>query len=94
MFEPTRFRNTEPVAVLVANPDLSKKPAVLESTAFVADKVTEADVYPVFSMPPESPSWINIEDVPDRLTPLNITVTRFTQLGIPVKSMLVPDVLA
>ena len=24
------------------------------------------------------------------LTPLNITVTRFTQLGMPVKSMLVP----
>ena len=28
------------------------------------------------------------------LTPLNITVTRFTQLGMPVKSMLVPLVLA
>jgi hypothetical protein len=27
------------------------------------------------------------------LTPANITVTRFTQLGIPVKSMLVPLVL-
>jgi hypothetical protein len=28
--------------------------------------------------------------VPFVLTPLNITVTRFTQLGIDVKSMLVP----
>jgi hypothetical protein len=28
------------------------------------------------------------------LTPLNITVIRFTQEGIDVKSMLVPDVLA
>jgi hypothetical protein len=28
------------------------------------------------------------------LTPSNITVIRFTQLGIPVKSMVVPDVVA
>ena len=32
--------------------------------------------------------------VPLVLTPLNITVIRFTQLGMPVKSMLVPDVEA
>ena len=29
-------------------------------------------------------------EVPFVLTPLNITVTRFAQLGMPVKSMLVP----
>ena len=40
------------------------------------------------------PSCTNILDVPLVLTPLNITVIRFTQLGMPVKSMLVPDVEA
>lgn len=49
--------------------------------------------YPdVATEPP--PICICKEDVPFVLTPLNITVTRFTQDGIPVKSMLVPDVEA
>jgi hypothetical protein len=33
---------------------------------------------------------MRIADVPLKLTPLNITVTRFTQDGMLVKSMLVP----
>lgn len=38
------------------------------------------------------PSWIIISDVPLVLTPLNITVIRFTYDGMPVKLMLVPEV--
>lgn len=45
-------------------------------------------------MPPESPSCTRSALVPFVLTPLNITVTRFTHDGMPVKSMDVPLVLA
>jgi len=38
------------------------------------------------------PSWTIVLDVPFVDTPLNIRVMRFTHDGIPVKSMLVPDV--
>ena len=41
------------------------------------------------------PNWIKgTDEVPFVLMPLNITVMRFTPEGIPVKSILVPDVLA
>ena len=48
-------------------------------------------VYPVVSTEPDPILSVG-ELVPFVLTPLNITVTRFTQDGIPVKSMLVPEV--
>jgi hypothetical protein len=48
----------------------------------------------VDSTPPDVPSLACITLEPFVDTPLNITVIRFTQEGIDVKSMLVPDVLA
>ena len=50
--------------------------------------------YPEVSNPPESPSCSSRAAVPLGETLLNITVTRFTPLGNPVKSMLVPLVEA
>jgi hypothetical protein len=46
--------------------------------------------YPVVSILVASPSCICIDDTPLVLTLLNITVTLFAQLGIPVKSIAVP----
>tara|TARA_R110002126_G_scaffold28902_5_gene96020 strand:- start:1879 stop:2349 length:471 start_codon:yes stop_codon:yes gene_type:complete len=51
-----------------------------------------APIYPLVSMPPESPVCKITSEVPFVLTSLNITVIRFTQEGMLVKSMLVPDV--
>ncbi len=48
----------------------------------------------MFSIPDEVPSWISKIDEPFVLTPLNITVIRFTHDGMPVKSIDVPDVEA
>jgi len=50
-------------------------------------------LYPVVKAEPDPICTIGIL-VPFVLTPLNITVILFTQLGIPVKSIEVPDVLA
>ena len=47
--------------------------------------------YPVISGVPLTPNLISGMLVPFVLTPLNITVIRFAQLGIPVKSTEVPD---
>jgi hypothetical protein len=52
------------------------------------------ELYPEDTIPPEVPSRIKKELVPLALTPLNITVIRLIQDGIPVKSMLVPLVEA
>jgi len=49
--------------------------------------------YPELSIDPD-PILISYGLVPVVLTPLNITVTLFTQLGIPVKSIAVPLVEA
>jgi len=49
-------------------------------------------LYPVASATPPVPSLISIMLEPFVLTTFNIIVIFFTQDGIPVKSMLVPDV--
>jgi len=54
-------------------------------------KSTPVELYPVVVIEPE-PSCNCTPDDPDVETPLNITVIRFTPAGIPVKSMLVPEV--
>jgi hypothetical protein len=91
----------DPALVIVTEP--------CESVAELTDRVTWAKVvaltlsgavlnvapkYPVLSMPLEVPNLMPQSLVPFVLTPANITVIRFTQLGIPVKSMLVPLVVA
>jgi hypothetical protein len=57
-----------------------------------ADVKVEYDTYPVDSNPDTVPSCIevNAPPAPFVLTPLNITVIRFAQLGILVKSTAVP----
>jgi hypothetical protein len=45
-------------------------------------------------MPPASPSCIDFSDTPLVETPLNEMTICFTPAGIPVKSMLVPEVVA
>ncbi len=45
-------------------------------------------------MPPEVPSRTNFKLEPFVLTPFNITVIRFAHDGMPVKSILVPLVVA
>lgn len=52
----------------------------------------EEELYPEFVMEP-APAWIKRLAAPLVLTPLNITVMRRAQDGIPVKSMNVPLVL-
>ena len=81
-----------PVKTDAATPTAFKiNPAVLDvSPVLLPAPLT----YPVTTTPPEVPSCIKKGLVALPLTPLNITVIRFTQDGIPVKSMLVPDVLA
>jgi hypothetical protein len=72
--------------------DSIKKPADIEDEPTPAPPPVAEPEYPVISNPPESPIWICTADVPLVLTPLNITVTRFTHDGMLVKSMLVPEV--
>jgi len=75
-------------AVLLKN----TKPAVLlapdELEALL--KWFEVETYPVLIIPPLLPPCIKSGFVPLVLTPANITVIRLTQLGMLVKSMLVP----
>ena len=84
-----------PQIMLAAAPAASIKPAVdvapLEVPKFTTVPVEE--LYPVVTILPE-PIWIRMFDVPLNETPLNNTVIRLTQLGKPVKSMLVPEVEA
>jgi uncharacterized protein YjfI (DUF2170 family) len=54
----------------------------------------EKDEYPVVSGVPLTPNKILIVPVEFKETPFKARVTRFTQLGMLVKSMLVPDVEA
>jgi hypothetical protein len=67
------------------------KPAVLRvtDTAFGSARLALPPKYPLVTIEP-SPTCTNMMLVPFVLTPWNIIVIRFTQLGIPVKSMLVP----
>jgi hypothetical protein len=70
---------------------LKPKPVVKVAPAIDdAPNLAPPPLYPVVSKPPESPIWIRKLSVPDKDTPSNITVIRFTQAGIEVKSMLVP----
>jgi hypothetical protein len=71
------------------------KPVVELPVLSVVDPKRVAEPrYPVASMPDDVPILTSMMLVPLVLTPLNITVTRFTQLGIPVKSIDVPLVEA
>lgn len=70
------------------------KPAVEDDDAKPPEPPLAEEAYPVFSMPPESPSWIIGSEEPFVETPESITVTRFTHEGILVKSIAVPDVEA
>ena len=66
-------------------------PVVTFSEDSVEEKILVPLRYPVVVYVVEPvPNWICLSEVPDVLTPLNITVMRFTQLGKLVKSMLVP----
>ena len=87
-----RVKTTFPETVKVAPPEPKEatNPAVDEAAVVVVEIEAE-DTYPEFVTEPE-PIWIKGDDVPLILTPLNITVIRLAVDGIPVKSMLVPDV--
>ena len=74
-----------PVAVIL---DIKTKPAVL-CAPLPSPGVVAPEAYPLVVTEP-APIWIWKLDVPLVLTPLNITVTRFTVAGMLVKSMLVP----
>jgi hypothetical protein len=69
---------------------------VVELTALrpLVEQYILAEEYPVASTPPDVPNLICQKLDPFVLTPLNITVIRFTQFGIDVKSIDVPDVEA
>jgi hypothetical protein len=56
--------------------------------------VLRHETYPVDTIPEDVPSLKIYGLAPFVLTPLNINVILLTQLGIPVKSMDVPEVLA
>ena len=93
MFPDIRVNTICPEKAEAAAPTAITKPAVLERPPVVLDcvMVFPVDVYPDESTDP-APTCIRGCDDPLRETPLNITVIRLIQLGIPVKSMLVPDV--
>jgi hypothetical protein len=79
--------------LLVYDAALSYKlnPAVvLLQLTVVPSIVANVDTYPVIATLP-APNLTNNWLDPFVLTPLNITVIRFTQLGIPVKSTAFPD---
>jgi hypothetical protein len=75
------------VPIFTLNPAVELRPAV----EFDAPAIVEPEAYPEDVTLPE-PICIRIFDAPFKLTPLNITVIRFTQLGMLVKSIEVPDV--
>ena len=82
------FAAVKPVAKTIPAVDVTKLPTALFPMALLPE------MYPVVSMPPESPIWAKKALAPFVLTPLNITVIRFTQDGMLVKSIDVPDVEA
>ena len=96
--DPKRVKTTEPEKVLAAafeyiriKPVVAVAPRVVLLVVVTTVEIAE---YPVVSAPEEVPSCICGSEVPLVETPLNITVIRFTQDGMLVKSMLVPLVLA
>lgn len=91
----TEFKIIEPllIAALVSLPPrLIWNPLVLFTVATALERTEEPPKYPVDVTLP-APSWIRTELVPLVDTPLSMTVTRFAQAGIPVKSIEVPDAL-
>ena len=94
---PTRFNTDVPLytAACSGPVPVSKNPAVeLEDPKLEVTRTPDTPIYPDVSKPPASPSLKSQLLVPLVLTPSNITVILFAQDGIPVKSMLVPLVLA
>jgi len=75
----------------IGKPDVDDTPEVALALLYKKPFATYPDV--VYVVDPV-PSWIRKLSVLFKLTSLNITVIRFTHDGIPVKSMLVPDVEA
>ena len=73
---------------VIGIPDIVVIPAIADVAKYIPPPV-----YPEVAIALVVPSWAISALVPLVRTPLNITVTRFTQLGMPVKSMLVPLVL-
>lgn len=69
------------VELLKLNPAVNVAPAIDETPARLPPPL-----YPVISIPPESPIWAKKLDVPDKDTPSNITVIRFTYEGMLKKS--------
>ena len=92
-FEPISVSTNVPSNAAVAFPDLIVKPVVYTLTPGVALMVLPVHAYPDVSTEP-APIWIIGGLVPLVLTPFNITVIRFTQDGMPVKSLDVPEVVA
>ena len=91
MFEPRNVKTIVPDKLLLALLRLETKPDVYDAPTTEAAAINPAkQTYPVVSMPPALPSCTCGREVPPVLTPLNITVTRFAQLGILVKSIAVP----
>jgi hypothetical protein len=88
------IRVTLPESWSAAKLDLSLKPVLEVSVETVLLSNAATDAYEVVSTPPESPSCISFAEVPFVETPLNETTICFVPAGIPVKSMLVPDVEA
>jgi hypothetical protein len=78
------------IAYAVDHPPETPNPVVKAAEPGVPVTANAVAVYPVFSMPPLSPSCtIGMLD-PFVLTPSNITVIRCTPAGIPVKLIAVP----
>ena len=76
---------------------LHAKP-VVKATAFWAAEagcnLPPDPIYPLVSNPPESPNWVIIGDEPEVLNEDILIVTRLVPAGIPVKSIVAPDVEA
>jgi len=92
VFPVTILITTVPWTTAAADPVLIPKPLV-NNVAVNPGPSVDDPKYPLVVKLVE-PIWTKRLLVPLVLTPLNIIVMRFTQDGMPVKSMLVPLVLA
>jgi hypothetical protein len=95
VLEPINVKTSVPLDSCAAFLTLTPKAVVkFAPPRFTPSLLPDVPKYPVVSTEPE-PICMYISAVLELvLTPLNITVIRFTHDGMPVKSMLVPDVLA
>jgi len=94
MFEEIFVKTTCPLNKFVAETCVQAKcPVVADAVATPAAPLELEEAYPdVVTLP--APNCICTSDVPFVLTPLNITVMRFTHDGMLVKSIEVPEVEA